>query len=377
MDGVRRPGRLAQTAGLARQTSVGPAAAVATMSPFAGFGASLDGIRRYATETAELPAPTEILTSDVSIRRFVSPYAMASVALVPLVAVASVGLASRLLTHSQASHVISRLPVATPATVTPKPLVQSAEAAAPATPTPAPSGPVESAQAGDIDYRLPLQQILSQFTLGQSTTYGLYVKNLTTGELAVSSPDYVFRSASFYKLFVANAILRRVDAGSLSLATAAGGGTGENINQCLNLMITISDNACGDALGVLAGWGALTTESQAQGYTATNLNQPMVTTPRDVATLFERLYDGSLLSPASNNLLLGLLKAQKVNNRLPQGLPAGTVMAHKTGDLYGFVHDGGIVYGPKATYLVVMMGAPGATPNQFARLSRILYNHFD
>ena len=371
LDGVRRPGRLAASIGVAPSVNIGQATA-AVMDPLPIFSSSFDGIRKILPEAAELPTPTEILSGDVSIRRFGSPYALASLALVPLVMVAGINAAGQLLDRDQAASVVNRLSLAAPTTVAAKPLAPVAEAAA----TPSPPPAIPSIISG-IDSHLPLQQILTQFTQGQPATYGLYVKNLSTGELAVASPDYVFRSASFYKLFVANAILRRVDAGSLSLSDAAGGGTGRDISGCLNLMITISDNGCGEALGSLVGWSAATTESQAQGYGGTNLNQPMVTTPRDVATLFERLYDNTLLSPTSNDLFLGLLKAQKVNNRLPQGLPAGTVIAHKTGDLDGFMHDGGIVYGPKTNYLVVVMGSPGATANQFARLSQILYAHFE
>jgi beta-lactamase class A len=142
-------------------------------------------------------------------------------------------------------------------------------------------------------------------------------------------------------------------------------------------MITISDNPCGNALGSLIGWNQLTRSLRAGGYSGTNLNQPMRTTPRDVAKLYERLYAGSLASPASNAAFLSLLRAQRVNNRLPQGLPAGTDFAHKTGDLYGFMHDAGIVFGAKTDYLVVMMGAPGAVPSNFASLSAKLYNHFE
>jgi beta-lactamase class A len=78
---------------------------------------------------------------------------------------------------------------------------------------------------------------------------------------------------------------------------------------------------------------------------------------------------------------MDLLKDQRVNNRLPQGLPGGTVIAHKTGDLDGVVHDAGIVYGPKTNYLVVVTSgpwnAPGNAPAMFADLSRQLWNYFE
>ena len=78
---------------------------------------------------------------------------------------------------------------------------------------------------------------------------------------------------------------------------------------------------------------------------------------------------------------MALLKDQRVNNRLPVGLPKGTVIAHKTGDLEGVVHDAGIVFGPKTDYLVVVVSGPwavpGGAPAKFADLSRQLWNYFE
>ncbi len=97
--------------------------------------------------------------------------------------------------------------------------------------------------------------------------------------------------------------------------------------------------------------------------------------------MFDRLYSGTLVSPSSSQRFMDLLKDQRVNNRLPQGLPAGTVIAHKTGDLDGVVHDAGIVYGPKTDYIVVVTSGPwntpGNAPSMFADLSQKLWNYFE
>jgi len=122
-------------------------------------------------------------------------------------------------------------------------------------------------------------------------------------------------------------------------------------------------------------------ETKELGGTKSTKRTPQQTDAQDVALLLNRLYDGTLLSPSSTDKFMGLLKDQRVNNRLPQGLPAGTVIAHKTGDLDGAMHDVGIVYGPKTNYLVVMesgeWSAPGNVPPMFADLSRQLWNYFE
>ncbi len=75
------------------------------------------------------------------------------------------------------------------------------------------------------------------------------------------------------------------------------------------------------------------------------------------------------------------MKDQRINNRLPAGLPAGTSIAHKTGDLDGYVHDAGIVYGPKTDYLIVMTSGPwpgvGNAPAVFADFSSKVFAHLN
>jgi beta-lactamase class A len=49
------------------------------------------------------------------------------------------------------------------------------------------------------------------------------------------------------------------------------------------------------------------------------------------------------------------LLGQRINDRLPVGLPPGVPIAHKTGNLPGLAHDAGIVYAPEGPYIVVVL----------------------
>ena len=71
-------------------------------------------------------------------------------------------------------------------------------------------------------------------------------------------------------------------------------------------------------------------------------------------TLFEALGKGTAVSAKSSMEMLEVLKRQKFNNRIPAGLPAGTVVAHKTGEITGICHDAGIVYTARPYVLVVL-----------------------
>jgi beta-lactamase class A len=236
--------------------------------------------------------------------------------------------------------------------------------------------------AAPIPIKGQLQSILNNFVAADPNDWGIVVTNLKTGETGSINAGKVMESASLYKLFVAQAIYRAIDAGQLSYGQDAGGGSGMDIADCLNAMITVSDNTCGRALGSIVGWQALNPTLTSTGFTGTDMTNPAQDTDaHDVALLFQRLYAGTLASPASNANFLNLLKSQRVNNRLPVGLPAGTVIAHKTGDLDDYVHDAGIVYGPKSDYLVVVMSGPwddpGTAPARFGQLSSQLYSYFE
>lgn len=82
-------------------------------------------------------------------------------------------------------------------------------------------------------------------------------------------------------------------------------------------------------------------------------------TARDLLLLYKILLDGSTFSQASRHRMLDILKAQEFNEKIPAGLPPGTPVAHKTGDITAIHHDAAIVFPPgeKPYILVVLTGA--------------------
>jgi len=365
MDGVRR-GQVVP-APLVRQPRVQRAAASVEAAP-AKFVVGMYGVRRplrpigpvvaagWAEPAAGVPKP--------QVRRWQPP----------VVPWRRVAMAGGLTVVALSASVATVRFISTPRTTT-----AHAEASA-STPQSTPSTtPAQADRVGP--QKTGLQTLLNTFAAANPGKFSIVVKDLGSGDTASVDQDRVMESASLYKLFVADQIYHEIDAGQISATTKAGGGSGNTVQGCLSLMITISDNTCGRALGTMLNWGAQNPALAAQGYTETNLATPQQTSARDVALLFQHLYEGELNSAASNGAFMNLLKAQKVNDRLPQGLPANTVIAHKTGNLDDAVHDGGIVYGPKTNYLVVVMSdgwsAPGNVPAMFANLSQQLWGYFE
>jgi beta-lactamase class A len=207
-----------------------------------------------------------------------------------------------------------------------------------------------------------LQALVDKLAKNARSEVYISVRDLKTGAIASTGGNTSITSASLYKLFVANQIYRQIDAGKLSLKKVLP--RGKTVEQCLEPMITVSDNPCGAQLGDLLGWGKQDVDLQNQGYNGTSLDDLPRTSSNDVALLLARLYANKLLSAESNEAFLNLLKDQTIVNRLPQGLPSGTEIAHKTGDLYGYMHDAGIVYGPKTDYVISIMSGPWDYPAQ-------------
>jgi beta-lactamase class A len=85
------------------------------------------------------------------------------------------------------------------------------------------------------------------------------------------------------------------------------------------------------------------------------------TTARDLATLLQAIADNRAASPATSRALLEILSAQEINDGIPAGLPPGTRVAHKTGDITATWHDAALIYpadGKPFVLVVLSRGIP-------------------
>jgi beta-lactamase class A len=79
------------------------------------------------------------------------------------------------------------------------------------------------------------------------------------------------------------------------------------------------------------------------------------TTARGLLVLLTRIASGQAVSPRSDAEMIAILKRQKFKDAIPAGLPPGTPVAHKTGNITKIHHDAAIVYGPTPYVLVVLV----------------------
>lgn len=123
-----------------------------------------------------------------------------------------------------------------------------------------------------------------------------------------------------------------------------------------------------------------TARPESIAYAADSRND--VSSPRDMATLMRLIHEGHGISPDGRESMIKILKDQNFNTVIPGRLPEGEgiEVAHKTGSLRGVKADVGIVYSPKANYIVAIMSKgqsdTAETTDRMAHASRWVWNRF-
>jgi beta-lactamase class A len=143
-------------------------------------------------------------------------------------------------------------------------------------------------------------------------------------------------------------------------------GSTRTLGQLSELMITVSSNLATNLLierlgvdNIQRGVHALGADGMKvlRGVEDTKAFEAGVnntTTARALARLLQAIADGEAVDPASSRAMSAILERQTFNDGIPAGLPPGTRVAHKTGDITRIQHDAAIVYAPRPFVLVVL-----------------------
>lgn len=246
-------------------------------------------------------------------------------------------------------------------------------------------------------------------------------EDLQTGQRTDINADTVFHAASTMKIPVMIEVLRRAQLGAFSLdqeillinqfSSLADGspfslnkaddedtalyalvGTRVPIRDLLRRMITRSSNLATNELIALVGAANVTAMARTVGATRMQVLRGVedqkafdagiinTTTSADLATLLRQIETGNALSPAASREMKEILLAQEVNDKIPAGLPPGTPVAHKTGEITAVSHDAAVVYPPgRKPYVLVVLTRgikdPAQSATLIADISRIVYAH--
>ena len=249
---------------------------------------------------------------------------------------------------------------------------------------------VENVPEGERERIQGVVNRLEERVKGYDGVAGVYVRDLEEGYGYGVRADETFFSASIIKVPVMVAVYRKVEQGDLSFSQevelkeedwAAGAGwlqweeagTKQTVGDLLLLMMTQSDNVATNALvRMVGGDDHVNGVAQSLGAKDTLLYQKVSsergavpgmdnrTTPRDMATMMQKIADGEAASEKSCGYMIDLMLTNELDWWLDAGLPADVYAANKAGWLYQVYGDAGIVEHEGRRYTVAILSKHGS-----------------
>jgi beta-lactamase class A len=222
------------------------------------------------------------------------------------------------------------------------------------------------------------------------------LETLDGKDLLAIDPDESFHAASTMKVPVMIELFRQAEAGTLSLdepltvknefhsivdgsvyQLSVGDdsdaevykavGKTMTLRQLCDAMITVSSNFAANLLIERLGAKNIQATTDRLGATGMHVLRGVedqkafdsgmnnTTTARALAVLLRMVATGRAVSPKADAEMVAILKRQHFRDAIPAGLPDGTVVAHKTGNITKIHHDAAIVYGAQPYVLVVLV----------------------
>src|SRR6516225_1495823 len=248
-----------------------------------------------------------------------------------------------------------------------------------------------TARAAHDDLRARVQKLIDE----SGAEVAVVVRDGQGTRLAID-PDKEFHAASTMKVPVMIELFRRADAGKLSLdeplpvrnefhsivdgsvyQLSVGDdsdaevykavGKTMTLRQLCEAMITVSSNFAAnlliERLGAKniqhtvdqLGAGGIHVLRGVEDQKAFDKGMNNTTSAAALATLLEAISQGTAASKDSCRDMTNILARQHFSDAIPAGLPPGTPVAHKTGNITGIHHDAAIVGGPHPYVLVVLV----------------------
>lgn len=224
------------------------------------------------------------------------------------------------------------------------------------------------------------------------------VLNLDDGRSAAYDADRVRYAASTFKLAVLYEVERQVSAGELSYddrillteeTIAEDLGTLERVpvaedgtvtvEEALDAMVTLSDNATAVALLRHVGPGAVDETLRAIGLTAMSVNtNELPATATDLALLMRAIVAGDGVGNAERAHMRELLLGQTIRSGIPAALVAesrtGLAVGNKTGTWPDTTNDVAFVESPAGTYVIAVMADGDWNWELVSDVSRAVYD---
>jgi beta-lactamase class A len=227
------------------------------------------------------------------------------------------------------------------------------------------------------------QAQLVAFSMRAPGHVGIAVEDVATGAATGVNTGAEMPAASTIKIPVMVEVFKQLVAGEFDLNTkvtlrradkdwgsgdlcSARVGNSYTVQRLLDLMIDVSDNTATNMLIRLVGRQRINETMSDYGLSHTKLRDfirsegngirwSLRSSPADMAYLLTKMAKEQLIDEWSSRAMIKILREQKHNSLLPEPLPAGTQIAHKTGTLHDTLNDVGIVYAGEDPYVIAVM----------------------
>ncbi|MGD0152586.1 MAG: serine hydrolase [Thermacetogeniaceae bacterium] len=251
--------------------------------------------------------------------------------------------------------------------------------------------------AGGIDYT-PLSLGLRHYLAQKPATYGVYCRELNTGQSFGINEDDLFVQASCLKIAYVLYLYEQVAAGQCMLEHRltyresedfsdgsgylqyiAEDGDRFTLRALAAVAITLSDNIAYRMIKRFLGPEKVLRHMQLLGADHPQPNGEHYTTPRDMGCYLQGILDFAAREPELGSKMLEDMAHPVWHYGLPFLLPDPVRVAHKEGDLEGTANDVGIIFLPGRPYLLTILSKEQpdikASFREIAMLSKIIYDY--
>jgi beta-lactamase class A len=281
---------------------------------------------------------------------------------------------------------------------------------------------------------LPILIFISSFSFGQRSddklrkklvdviqpfhgNVALYVKNLHTGKTVDINADSLRSTASMVKIPILIGIMDKINRGELEfhrqitysdsllypgvdILGSFKNGEKIELSKLIMLMLTMSDNTASRYLQMLAGTGTrINAILDSIGFANTRVNSKTPgreaiwekygwgqTTPREMATLLENIYNGKIISAAASSRMVRMINRNYWDAEAVSQVPPYATVFSKSGALDAYRSEVVLVRGISSAYVFCVITSDNADTswtynNEAWRLirsvSNLLWNYFE